>query len=181
MANPWRRAESVVPPSPTNLKQIMREETDREFAKKLQLSSLSHLTIDDDIPSELLEFLAQEEQLDHPIQEEIDPQLLRQFEEEDRRAMFGVDTLKTSQVQDDHSDNEDLHYEAAYDKAIEEAQTRSASGEIVTRQDLALSEAKNADRLATIDVAELGDPTSVGRISSYSFNNLQRSLGKLKR
>ena len=175
MANPWKSPVASSDAPAIDLRKIMQEDSDHELAKKMTLSVMAQVPLEE-IPWELRPLVA--ESLPSAA-DEIDPELLRQFAEEDRRAMFGEAPLLRASLGTEGSEGEEEEEEMAFDKALETAQYRSSGGEIITRQDLALSEARNADRLAYIHVQELGDPSGVDRISSYASNSLQRSLGKI--
>src|SRR3989338_9305244 len=85
MANPWKSPVASSDAPAIDLRKIMQEDSDHELAKKMTLSVMAQVPLEE-IPWELRPLVA--ESLPSAA-DEIDPELLRQFAEEDRRAMFG--------------------------------------------------------------------------------------------
>lgn len=75
---------------------------------------------------------------------------------------------------DDDEEDEPTNYEVAAKKAHK----LSSAGQIITRQNVELSDARQADRVAEFSFAEVGDPSAISHISSRAANALQISLRK---
>jgi hypothetical protein len=136
-----------------SLKSIMEEQKDEAIAKNMQKKFLSDFLPDDIDPILVIEYL------------ELKNKSLPKSKNENITDEVFEDTSKD-----------------VFSKAQKEAIERISSGEIVTKHDICLSEAKNLDRLEdNIQSEKLGDISKeISHISSYASNNIQRKFEKYK-